>query len=77
MKLILSYGEIPDLVFLPMDETDFNGFAGVQNDNALICYGADYTLILDGDRVCYINGDWEESKIFWANTFSPNTESRH
>lgn len=57
--------------FVPMDEIDFNGFAGVKNDDAMICYGEDYTLILDGDRVCYINGDWEESQfLLGENVFA-------
>ena len=47
-------------VFVPVDEIDRSGFAGIESDNALICYGEDYTLLLDGNRVCYINGDWDE-----------------
>jgi len=47
-------------LLVALDEIDRSGFAGIESDNALICYGEDYTLILDGNRVCYINGDWDE-----------------
>jgi hypothetical protein len=44
--------------FRQMDQTDFEGFCGVEDENALIGEFGDYgTIIIERDRIAFIDHD--------------------
>jgi len=47
--------------FTPMDEFDRECFSGVESEEALISHGDEFSVILDGTKICVINHDGEES----------------
>jgi hypothetical protein len=54
--------------FRPFDAADFDGFAGVENENAMIGENGDYVIIIDGETI-YFQTDGDAPDWF---TFSVN-----
>ena len=49
--------------FRHMTELDFDSFAGTENANAMIAESYWGTIILDGEKICLINDEGEESQF--------------
>jgi hypothetical protein len=57
--------------FRTMTALDFDAFAGTENANAMIGETFWGTIILDGDKICLINDEGEESQfLLGENVFA-------
>ena len=50
--------------FETMDQLDHQAFCGVESDDALIGDADGYTIILDGDLICFVNQESGEERQF-------------
>lgn len=61
--------ELAKLEFSPLDETDKECFAGIENpDEALIASDEDYTYIIDGDCLFLIDDHGEQTEFALTQT---------
>ena len=54
--------------FAPFDDSDYEGFAGVESENPLIGYTPDYIIVIDGETI-FVQSNEEPSDFI---TFSVN-----
>lgn len=65
----MTFLELTKLEFLPMDKSDLECFAGVQNpETAIIAYDDNFSYIIDGDCLFLIDENGEQTEFALTQT---------
>lgn len=67
LTLVEALGLIATLKFRPFDESDYNGFSGVESENPMIAENDEFVVVLDGDCVEFLSMNGHISQQFRLN----------